>query len=25
MSWTRPNIPGPADPKPYPGSPALGT
>jgi hypothetical protein len=24
MSWTRPNIPGPADPKPYPGSPALG-
>jgi hypothetical protein len=24
MSWTRPNIPGPDDPKPYAGSPALG-
>jgi hypothetical protein len=24
MSWTRPNIPAPGDPKPYPGSPALG-
>src|SRR5918995_235647 len=24
MSWTRPNIPGPGDPKPYAGSPALG-
>jgi hypothetical protein len=24
MSWSRPNIPGPGDPQPYAGSPALG-
>ena len=24
MSWTRPTIPGPSDPGPYPGTPALG-
>ena len=25
MSWSRPNIPAPGDPKPYAGSPALGS